>query len=83
MKKENLYAEYPLSGQSVDQIAAQVEDFLTALRTERSNVLRIRLSPEEALLRWLDRFGEDAHIKLELILEADRQDLLNKEVLRG
>ena len=46
-------------------------------------MLRIRLSLEEALLRWLDRFGEDAHIKLELILEADRQDLLNKEVLRG
>ncbi len=66
MKLDNYIGIFPLTGQSVDQIAARTEDYLTSLGLERSNVLRIRLSLEEAVLRWRDRFGEEVSVKLEL-----------------
>ena len=66
MKYENFNAAYPLTGESIDQIAAQIEHFLTSMKTERANLLRIRLSIEEALLRWQDHFGVNAAVKLEL-----------------
>ena len=42
---------YRLNGETIDRIAEQVESFLTALGTERANIVRIRLSMEEVLLR--------------------------------
>ncbi len=62
MKIESLREEYMLSALAVDQIAEQVESFLYAIGAERANMLRIRLSLEEALLRWLDRFGEETEV---------------------
>ena len=50
--------EFKLSAEAVDTIAVEVEQFLRALSFERANILRIRLSVEEALLCWLDHFGE-------------------------
>ena len=57
-RAENSTEEYILNGEAIDIISGKVEDFLTSLNMERANVLGIRLSVEEALLRWLDYFGK-------------------------
>lgn len=65
-KYENFGNEYILNEESIDQMAAKVEEFLYSLGMERANVLGIRLSMEEALLRWHDHFsakGEEPRVK--------------------
>lgn len=52
--------QYSLSGQGIDAISDSVQQCLLALKYESKNALRIRLSIEEILLIWRDRFGEDA-----------------------
>jgi Na+/H+-dicarboxylate symporter len=66
MKPEPYIGKLPLTGASIDQISEKIEEYLNALEMERANVLRIRLSLEEALLRWRDRFGEKVFVTLEL-----------------
>ena len=48
----------PLCGETIDRISEEAEAFLTLIGTEHANILTVRLSMEEALLRLLDRFGE-------------------------
>ncbi|MBO5994306.1 MAG: cation:dicarboxylase symporter family transporter [Firmicutes bacterium] len=66
IKYENFNEEYILNGEGIDQIAAKAEEFLYSLEMERANVLGIRLSLEEALLRWYDHFrkkGEEPRVE--------------------
>ncbi len=63
VRYENYSAVYSLTAVSVDEIAGRMEVFLSELKIERLNALRIRLGIEEALLRWRDRFGEKAEVK--------------------
>ncbi|MBR5681517.1 MAG: cation:dicarboxylase symporter family transporter [Clostridia bacterium] len=56
--------EYRLKGESIEEIAARIEGYLRDIRTERTDILRIRFSLEEALLRWRDHFGEDARVRI-------------------
>ena len=62
IKPESQYSVYALTAQAIDQISAQIGVFLTSLHMERANILRIRLSMEEALLRWQDRFGDEVSV---------------------
>ncbi len=62
MRIETRSEEYKLTAETIDRIAEQVEQLLYSIETERANVLRVRLSIEEALLRWQERFGEDATV---------------------
>ena len=65
-KYENFSGEYRLNEASIDLMAAKVEEFLYSLGMQRANVLGIRLSIEEALLRWRDHFsakGEEPVVK--------------------
>jgi len=48
-----------LSAQCIDQISELTDELLTEAKTSRKNILRLRLSVEEVLLKWLDAFGED------------------------
>ena len=57
---------HKLTGPDIDRIAARIEEFLFSVKTERANVLRIRLPMEEALLRWQEKFGEDVSVRLVL-----------------
>lgn len=57
IKYDNFTGEYKLNGGSIDEMAALVEKFLYSLGMDRANVLGIRLSIEEGLLRWLDHFS--------------------------
>ena len=59
-RHENFTAEYILNGETIDLISEKSGEFLETLGMERANILGIRLSLEEALLRWLDHFGKKA-----------------------
>ncbi|MBR3640552.1 MAG: cation:dicarboxylase symporter family transporter [Oscillibacter sp.] len=72
MKVDSFSESFPLTGESVDRISEQIGSFLKSLKTERANMLRVRLSLEEALLRWQDRFGQKATVSLELGMHRRR-----------
>lgn len=50
---------YDLSASAIDEMAEKIDMYLTTLKTESKNRLRIRLSMEEILLRMRDEFGEN------------------------
>ncbi|MBQ1334820.1 MAG: dicarboxylate/amino acid:cation symporter [Clostridia bacterium] len=62
MKIENKSREYDLNAEAIDDIAGQIETFLYSLQAQRANVLRVRLTMEEALIRWQARFGSEAKV---------------------
>ena len=62
MKIDNYRETLQLTGETIDKISEKAEVLLIALNTEKANILRIRISLEEALLRFLDKFGEDAFV---------------------
>lgn len=51
-----------LNGQAIDEISEALSAFLAEIETERATSLRIRLSMEEALLRFKDHFGPEQEI---------------------
>ena len=55
---------YKLCFESVDQTADRVQKFLTYIKVEKNTMLRVRLSVEEVLLRWLDAFPEGTEFRL-------------------
>ena len=54
-----------LTAATVDLFAEQIEGFLTSMKMETANVLRVRLSREEAMLQWMEHFDDEAEITLE------------------
>lgn len=50
---------FSLEAKNIDVFSEVLDKALLSIRTERQNRLRIRLSMEEALLRFRDRFGEE------------------------
>ena len=58
--------KYALNREGVERMTALIEEYLRDLRMERTDVLRIRFALEEALLRWLDRFGDEGEVKLSM-----------------
>ena len=55
---------YKLCFESVDQTADRVQKFLSYIKVEKNTLLRVRLSVEEVLLRWLDAFPEGTEFRL-------------------
>ena len=72
MAQKTISESYELSNQNIDIIAVRIRDFLSDLGLERSNIIRIRLMMEEALLRWQDRFGSECSVKLNLDVRLRR-----------
>lgn len=66
MKIDNYRETLSLTGETIDKISEKAENILIKLNTEKANILRIRLSLEEALLRFLDKFGEGAFITVNI-----------------
>ena len=64
MSRETFTDIFALNSENIDKTAENVEKFLLDLGTERANMLRIRLSLEEALFRWKQHFGEGAEVRL-------------------
>ncbi len=59
-RKEILHKEYTLSRYDIEEFSSWVDEILNNAGVERQNNLRIRLSMEEAILRYRDHFGEEA-----------------------
>ena len=51
---------------SVDEASESVQSFLSSLKIEKSTAIRVRLSVEETLLRWIDHFEEEPEFHLEM-----------------
>ena len=66
MKIDNYKENLPLTDKTIDIVSEKAEALLIALNTEKANILRIRLSIEEALLRFMDKFGESASITVNI-----------------
>ena len=81
MKRVNIVETFPLTPASVDQIAEMIEEFLTSLKVERANLLRIRLSMEEALLRWMSHFSAEDSVHLSMTMKHRRPTIVLE--LRG
>ena len=58
--------DFLLQEESVDIISAIIDDYLVSLRMDRSSIVRVRLSMEEALLRWMDHFGKKANVHMDV-----------------
>ena len=58
---------YALGGVGIDSFSEDLEAKLVQLNIERQNRLRIRLSFEESLLRFWDKFGDGKHFEVSLV----------------
>ena len=59
MKTAKRTTTFTLSPESIDIVSDQVQEFLTQIGTERKNIIRLKLSIENILLRLKDHFGEE------------------------
>lgn len=57
---ENIKKEYKLTSNSVDEISDLVTEFCMAVKADKKDMLRYRLSVEECLLHWLSK-GDEGH----------------------
>ena len=64
MKITKKTASYPLSAKSIDAVADEVQRFLEQIGTERKNMLSLKLTVENMLIRWMAHFGEEALFSL-------------------
>lgn len=65
MKNIDTRTKYPLCAESIDIIASQIEDICEAHQLDMKTALRIRLSVEESLSVWMERFEEGRTIVFE------------------
>lgn len=71
MKK--LYeAKMDFSAGSIDLMSLQTEKYLKEYRIEQKNIIRIRLSLEEAFLRFRERFGDEVPVTFEIKRKMSR-----------
>ncbi|MBR7061207.1 MAG: cation:dicarboxylase symporter family transporter [Eubacterium sp.] len=49
---------FTLNPAAIDEVSAKVYDFLKKLKVQNKNILETRLTIEETLLEFMDRFGE-------------------------
>ena len=57
---------FPLDGAGIDACSEALDEQLRKIGTERENLIRIRFSLEESLLRLRDRFGEQGSFMLRI-----------------
>ena len=63
---------YKLDYASVDEASLNVQSFLSSMELENDTQIRIRLSIEEALLRWIDHYEPETEFRLETDLNWNR-----------
>ncbi len=82
--------QYTFSNSNIDAVSEKTSAFLSFAGVERREALRIKLIFEEVLLKYQEKFGEDAFfrirlikqlfsIKVEIIVEGEAYDALDKE----
>ena len=63
---------YQLTNENIDRIAEHIAEYLSELDLERTNIVRIRLTMEEALLRWQEHFGTNSKVRVILDVRLRR-----------
>ncbi|MBR5618601.1 MAG: cation:dicarboxylase symporter family transporter [Clostridia bacterium] len=66
MKKAKQKTDYLLTEVNIDAISSQIDSYLIYLHMEQIERMRIRLSLEEALLRWRDNFDRETTVTVEV-----------------
>ena len=77
-RTEQFDTKYELDNASIDKASLRVQRFLTSLKTEKSSMLRVRLSVEEVLLRWADHFPAHTQFLLEMGTHWNRPYIMLK-----
>lgn len=67
--------QFQFTASSIDEVADKIDGYLTGLKLERRNRLRIRLSMEEILLQWRDHFGEETACSLKFATRFGRPQI--------
>ena len=62
MATKQTECRFLLGTEEIDRTSEQVSAFLSQLKLERREVMRIRLNVENILLSWQDRFGREAEV---------------------
>ncbi len=75
MKSKKQQVSCPLTEQNVDAIAEQIEQFLLPLHLQSTNVMRVRLSIEEILLRWMEHYDEEMTVTVYLVFRFGRPQI--------
>lgn len=65
-KIEQSDVQYALNYASVDKVAEKVQNFLLSMKVEKNTMLRVRLSVEEVLLRWVMHYPGHTEFRLEI-----------------
>ena len=65
-KYENKDITVPLTPANIDNISEMISQFLNVISIENANQIRIRFSLEEAMLRWMDHFGKNSDLRVEI-----------------
>ncbi len=60
MKISKSVTKFALKSQYIDLVSEKVQTFLETVGMERRNILRLRLSIEDILIKWQSKFGEEA-----------------------
>ena len=76
MKINGFELDFKLNNASIDAFSEVLAEKLEELQLERRNILRIRLSLEEALIRMRDRFGEDKEVNATITTRFNRPAIL-------
>lgn len=71
-RKESIKQTYSLDGNGIEAFSAWMDIILTRYKVERQNRLRIRLSFEEAVLRFRDHFGEKVSFEAAVIFSLGK-----------
>ncbi len=90
MKLKGKGTKFYLSPSEIDRCAEVMTEFLIELKTEKREILRLRLSVEEILLKWQEHFGDEKQVSIscfsyfgqptiQLILEGEPFDPLKTE----
>lgn len=62
MKLESYRETFTLTGTAIDGFSDAINELLHKVKVEEQNILRIRLSMEEILLRMRDKYGSDKEV---------------------
>ncbi len=71
-RKDSIKQTYSLDGNDIEAFSAWMDLVLTRYKVERQNRLRIRLSFEEAVLRFRDHFGEELSFEAAVIFSLGK-----------
>ena len=63
-QKKDYSAERKLCDETIDEFSEKVSAYLASLKTEKKELLRLRLNVENVLLQWMEHYGDEKTVSL-------------------